>query len=380
MSASDIRPKRKLRVGILGATGAVGQMFVGLLRGHPWFETTHLVASERSAGRAYADAVTWIGSDDVPRAAAALRVLTSDELFADDDPPDFVFSGLDSSVAGDLEARMEAAGIPVVSNARNHRMEPDVPLLIPDINPDHAALIDARRERSGGRGFIVTNPNCSTVGLATVLHPLNEALGVGRVHVATLQALSGAGYPGLSAIDTTANVIPYIAGEEAKLESEPQKILGRLRGAAVEPAAFVVSAQCSRVPVVHGHVLNVSVEFERAGEAADDVPGAVRRILDSYRPPPVVASLPSAVKRPIEVTDRPDRPQPVRDVMAGGGMTVTVGRIRPCTVFDVRFTALVHNTVRGAAGCAVLNAELLAAEGYLAAAPENEREAAYYDG
>lgn len=369
---------RKLRVGILGATGAVGQMFVRMLDGHPWFEATCLVASERSAGRPYGDVVTWIGSDEVPRSVAELRVLTADELLSGDHLPDFVFSGLDSSVAGELESRFESAGIPVISNARNHRMEPDVPLLIPDINPSHAALVDVRRARTGSRGFIATNPNCSTVGLATVLHPLHAAFGIRSVQVTTLQALSGAGYPGLSAIDTTANVIPYIAGEEEKLASEPLKILGHLDGASIEPADFDVSAQCNRVPVVDGHVLNISIGFERPPADRDDVALEVARVLDAYRPPAAVARLPSAVERPIVVTQRPDRPQPVRDVLAGRGMTVTVGRVRPCAVQDVKFTALVHNTVRGAAGCALMNAEYLLAEGYLETVPGNELQPAYF--
>ncbi|NNF04041.1 MAG: aspartate-semialdehyde dehydrogenase [Rhodothermales bacterium] len=367
-------------VGILGATGAVGQMFVRLLQGHPWFDVTHLVASERSAGRSYGEAVSWVGSDDIPVAIAALPVVSPDHVLSDGNAPDFVFSGLDSSVAGELEARFESAGVPVISNARNHRMEPDVPLLIPDINPSHSALIEARRARTGSSGFIATNPNCSTVGLATVLHPLHDAFGVRAVQVATMQALSGAGYPGLSAIDTTANVIPYIAGEEEKLASEPLKILGRLEGVAVHPADFVVSAQCSRVPVVDGHVLNISVGLANPPGSADETVSSVRRVLDAYRPPASVARLPSAVDRPIVVTERDDRPQPVRDVLAGGGMTVTVGRIRACEVLDVKFTALVHNTVRGAAGCAVLNAEYLASEGYFAFVHENEQEPAYFGG
>ncbi len=242
----------KLRVGILGATGAVGQQFVRLLDGHPWFEVTALAASERSAGRPYREATRWVLGSEIPAALADQEVVLAQPGL----PCDFVFSGLDANVAGDLEAAFAASGVPVISNARNHRMDPAVPLLIPEVNPDHTALID---RQSYGDGFIVTNPNCSTVGLVCALKPLHDAFGVEQVHVVTMQALSGAGYPGVPSLDALGNVIPYIGGEEEKMAAEPLKLLGALGADGVQEATFTVSAQCNRVPVIDGHLLCVSV-------------------------------------------------------------------------------------------------------------------------
>lgn len=348
----------RIRAGILGATGAVGQKFVELLRDHPWFEVTALAASERSAGRRYADAVRWIGDGRVPGAAAALEVRPAE-------PPldcDFVFSGLDASVAGDVELAFARAGYPVISNARNHRMAPDVPLLIPEVNPDHVALVD--RQRHGG-GYIVTNPNCSTVGLTMALAPLHRAFGVRSVLVTTFQALSGAGYPGVASLDAVANVVPYIGGEEDKVATEPRRLLGTLDSGGIVEADLAISAQCNRVPVVDGHLECVSVRFDRPPSD----PGAVADALRSFAPPADVAGLPSAPDHPVQVLDEPDAPQPRRHVMAGNGMTVSVGRIRPCEVLDVKFVLLVHNTIRGAAGGAILNAELLVRTGRLTRRP-----------
>ena len=350
------------RVGILGATGAVGQTFVQLLDGHPWFEITALAASERSAGKTYREAANWLAGDPMPEAVANMVVESTA-------PPldcDLVFSGLSSSVAGEVERAFAAAGYPVISNAKNYRMAADVPLLIPEVNPDHIGLLD---HQDRGAGFIVTNPNCSTVGLVCALRPLQDAFSVETVQVTTLQALSGAGYPGVSALDALGNVIPYIGGEEDKLATEPKKLLGRLAGDRIEPAALTVSAQCTRVPVRDGHLETISVKLARPA-----TPGDVSDAFEAFVSPLAEMNLPSAPETFIEVCDDERFPQPHRHVQRGGGMTVSVGRIRACEVLDVKFVSLVHNTVRGAAGGAVLNAELLAEQGYLKtreAAPAN---------
>ncbi len=344
--------KKKFSVGILGATGAVGQKFVQILHGHPWFEITALAASKRSAGKPYHEAVQWIGSSPIPEEIRDMDVVEGTPNL----PCDFVFSGLSSSVAGRIEQEFADAGYPVISNARNYRMEPDVPLLIPEINPSHAALIE-QQEREG---FIVTNPNCSTVGLVCALHPLVQAFGVEQVQVTTLQALSGAGYPGVSSLDALGNVVPYIRGEEDKIASEPRKLLGTLRNGAIEPAAITISAQCNRVPVLEGHLECISVKLRQNATVA-----AVKEAFLAHESPIKSLGLPSAPDQLIRVFDEPDFPQPRRHADLGKGMNVSVGRIRPCEVLDVKFVALVHNTVRGAAGGAVLNAELLAENGYL---------------
>ncbi|NBC16803.1 MAG: aspartate-semialdehyde dehydrogenase [Bacteroidetes bacterium] len=347
--------QRPYRVGILGATGAVGQKFVEILEGHPWFEITVLAASERSAGKPYRTAANWIGTTPIPKALADREVV----LGAPGVGCDFVFSGLSSSVAGEIERTFAEAGYPVISNARNYRMEDDVPLLIPEVNPDHAALID--RQQWPGGGFIVTNPNCSTVGLVCALKPLVDAFGVEQVQVTTLQALSGAGYPGVASLDALGNVVPYIGGEEEKMVAEPRKLLGTLRDGRVDPATLTVSAQCNRVPVLDGHMLCVSVKL-----AARATPDAVRVAFEGYQSPIADLNLPSAPDALVQVFDEPHFPQPRRHAEQGQGMKVSIGRIRPCEVLDTKFVALVHNTVRGAAGGAVLNAELLVERGYLA--------------
>ena len=341
------------RAGILGATGAVGQKFVELLLDHPWFEITALAASERSAGRTYEDAASWMGACELPEHIARMEVQeTTPDL-----PCDFVFSGLSSSVAGDVETAFAKAGYPVISNARNHRMRDDVPLIIPEINPDHLGLIAAQDD---GDGFIVTNPNCSTVGLACALQPLEENFGVEAVQVTTLQALSGAGYPGVPSLDAVGNVIPFIGGEEDKLASEPLKILGTFDGESVRPAEIAISAQCNRVPVVDGHTECVSVKLAEPADAA-----AVRRAIEAFQSPIADEQLPSAPEKLFYIHESEDGPQPRRHTHLGKGMTISIGRIRPCDVLDMKFVVLVHNTIRGAAGVAVLNAELLAKRGYL---------------
>ncbi|MEM1055966.1 MAG: aspartate-semialdehyde dehydrogenase [Bacteroidota bacterium] len=341
-----------IRVGILGATGAVGQTFVRLLDGHPTFAVAALAASERSAGRPYREACSWTQDQPMPEWAADLTVQPCNPAAME---VDLVFSGLDSSVAGEIEQAFAKAGVPVVSNARNHRMELDVPLLIPEVNPDHLALV--RRQSFPDGGYIVTNPNCSTVGLVVALKPLHDAFGVEAAHVVTMQALSGAGYPGVASLDALGNVVPHIGGEEDKLATEPRKLLGTLTEAGVVPAEITVSAQCNRVPVIDGHTECVSVRLGGSPGAAE-----VEQVLRDWRSPLDGRDLPTAPARPLLVVDGTG-PQPRRHVHLGGGMTVTVGQIQDCPVLGVKFVVLSHNTVRGAAGGAILNAELLVAEG-----------------
>lgn len=345
----------KLRVGILGATGAVGQKFIRLLEDHPWFEITAVAASERSAGKPYHEAAHWIEDTPLPSAVADLVV---QECVPGLDC-DFVFSGLDSSVAGHVEKAFAEAGYPVISNAKNHRMDPDVPLLIPEVNPEHLSLVERRSFPDGG--YIVTNPNCATVGLVVALKPLQDAFGIEAVHVTTMQALSGAGYPGVASLDATANVIPFIRGEEDKLETEPLRILAPLSdGPSVELLDFGISAQCNRVPVIEGHTECVSVKLTGSPSIEQ-----IRRALDEWQAPAEVRALPSSPEHCLWVDDAVAAPQPRRDVHRGAGMTVSVGRVRPCPLYDVRFVVLSHNTVRGAAGGAILNAELLCTRGKL---------------
>jgi aspartate-semialdehyde dehydrogenase len=346
----------RIPVGILGATGAVGQRFAQLLADHPWFEVTDVAASDRSAGKPYREACTW----RLPGAPAS-RI--GELVVAPIDGPfqaKLLFSGLDSSVAGEAETALAGRGHAVVSNSRNHRMDPDVPLLVPEINPDHLDALAVQRKRTGG-GYVVTNPNCSVVGLAMALAPLHRAFGLESVAVATLQAISGAGYPGVASLDIADNVIPYIGGgEEEKIESEPQKILGRFRDGAFRPADFPISASVHRVAVVDGHTMAIFVRLAKKAGAKD-----AARVLAEWRSEPQERELPSAPRRPLHVLDAPDRPQPRLDRDREGGMAVSVGRVRADRVFDLKLEALVHNTIRGAAGAAILNAELLRVRGLL---------------
>jgi aspartate-semialdehyde dehydrogenase len=347
----------KWRVGILGATGAVGQQMIQLLVEHPWFTVAELGASERSAGKPYSAAVHWNLNGTFPRAVGDLVVKPAS-------PPmdcDFVLSALDASVAGPLEEEFARAGYPVISNSKNHRMAEDVPLVIPEINADHLGLLPIQRSRRGyTTGYLVTNPNCSTIGLAMALAPLEAAFGVTEVFVVTMQAISGAGYPGVPSLDILDNVIPHIGGEEEKVQTEPRKILGRFADGAVKFAEMKLSAHCNRVHVLDGHTEAVSVRLRRKASLAE-----VRDALASFAGEPQKLRLPSAPTHPIVVADDPSRPQPRRDRDTGRGMSVVVGRIRPCEIADFKFTLLVHNTIRGAAGAAILNAELLASRGEL---------------
>jgi aspartate-semialdehyde dehydrogenase len=355
MSTADSTGGRSMEVGILGATGMVGQQFVRLLAGHPWFKTTWLAASERSEGRTYAEAMKWRLSAPPPDDVLGMTV----EACTPGRAPRILFSALDAGAAQDIEPAFAAAGHIVVSNARSFRMDAAVPLVIPEVNPDHLTLIARQRRERGWKGAIVTNPNCSTVVLSVVLAPLRK-FGLSRVMVTTLQAVSGAGYPGVPSLDILGNVIPSISGEEEKMESETQKILGALEREGVTPYPLTVSATTTRVPVVDGHTEAVSIEFEEKPSLAD-----VRAALESFRGRPQELQLPTAPPAPIVYLSQPDRPQPRLDVERDNGMTITVGRLRACSVLGTKLVALGHNTVRGAAGAAILNAELMVAEGML---------------
>jgi len=345
----------KVPVAVLGATGAVGQAFIRVLASHPWFDLVEVAASERSAGRSYEEAARWIGDDQIPARVAALMVLPCDPKNV---KSPIVFSALDSGIAGEAEAAFANAGRAVLSNAKNYRMEPDVPLVIAEVNPDHLDILEVQRRNRKWKGAIVTNGNCAAIAAVLPLAPLHQTFGVKKVFVATMQAVSGAGYPGVPSLDILGNVIPFIKDEEPKLEAEVRKFLGRLGGDRINDAPITVSAHTNRVPVEHGHTVVMSIELERKADI-----GAVSQAIASWRGASEACGLPSSPDRPLIVTDQPDRPQPRRDVNAGNGMSVTVGRVRRDTLFDVKLVALGHNIIRGAAGASVLNAELMAATG-----------------
>jgi len=344
---------KKIPVAVLGATGSVGQKFIELLQGHPWFEIVALAASERSAGKPYGEVVNWVSDMPLPAAIAGMTVRECKPGL----PGRVAFSGLDASVAGEMETAFARAGYAVVSNAKNHRMKADVPLLVPEINSDHLALV---KRQSGGKGFIITNPNCSTVGLALALKPLDDAFGLEAVQVVTMQALSGAGYPGVPALDILDNVLPFIAGEEEKLQSEPLKILGRFNGMQIENQKISISAQCNRVAVRDAHLESVSVKLKKSVKS-----GELIEVWRNFSSGKDVQDLPFAPEKAVVYGDAPNFPQPHLHRMLGKGMTVSVGRLKSCPVLDYRFVLLVHNTIRGAAGGAILNAELLYKKGYL---------------
>lgn len=341
-------------VAILGATGAVGQTFIRCLRDHPWFEIAELAASERSAGRRYGDVTRWLDGE-LPDELADRTVLPCDPAAV---RAPIVFSALDSAVAGELEPAFARAGAMVLSNAKNFRMEPDVPLVIPEVNPSHLQLLDAQRRVRGWRGGIVTNANCAATVATVALAPLHQAFGVRQVFATTLQAVSGAGYPGVASLDILGNVIPFIAEEEPKIEREIPKMLGCVDAGALVPAPIRVSAHANRVPVQHGHTVCMSVKLERAVDPAEALEALAR-----WEPPGDVRGLPTAPAQPLVVSHAPDRPQARRDVELGRGMTVVVGRVRADPQLDLRLVALGHNTIRGAAGGSVLNAELLVSSG-----------------
>jgi aspartate-semialdehyde dehydrogenase len=346
----------KIPVGVLGATGMVGQQFICQLQDHPLFELTWLGASERSAGKAYPDAARWVQDRDIPAAIVAQTVQLATPT---DSAPKLMFSAMDASVAGEIEQAFAKAGHVIVSNSKNHRMIADVPLLVPEINADHLGIIAAQRENHGWSGAIITNPNCSTIALTMGLAPLRP-FGIKRILAATLQAISGAGYPGLPSVDIVANVIPHIGGEEEKMQVETAKILGSFVDGRIELLGAPMSAHCNRVQVVDGHTVCVSVDLE-AKPSIDELKAA----FTSFRGVPQHKSLHTAPKQPIHLMSEPDRPQPRRDAMRENGMAVSVGRVRECPILGYKFVVLGHNTIRGAAGAAVLNAELLHSEGWL---------------
>lgn len=345
----------KVPVGILGATGMVGQHFVKFLQNHPQFELTWVGASDRSAGKKYREATAWRLDGEMPAGTAELTVAECKPGNA----PKLVFSATDASVATEIEQSFARAGHVVVSNSKNHRMDADVPLLVPEVNAEHLALAAGQRAGRNWPGLIVTNPNCSTVGLTMALGPL-KPFGIQQVIVTTEQAISGAGYPGVPSVDINANVVPFIGGEEEKMQIETQKILGDVVNGIFTPLDAQVSATCTRVPVLDGHLVCVSVKLKTKPSESEIIAA-----FQEFRGIPQRKNLPSAPKQPIIYLDAQDRPQPRRDVNRENGMAVFVGRLRPCPVFDYKFIALVHNTVRGAAGAAVLNAELMLSEGLL---------------
>lgn len=354
-----IQPPNKIRVAILGATGAVGQRFFSLLSDHPWFEVVAVTGSDRSIGRRFSDAVNWILPGQLPDLAERLTVEPND---SDLGGAGLVFSALPSRVAAETEQRLASRGVVVCSNASAHRMDDDVPLLIPEINPDHLAMVRYQQRARGWDGMIVTSPNCATTGLIFPLKALQQSFGVSAVHVVSMQAISGAGYPGVPAADILDNVLPHIPGEEEKLETEPCKLLGTASEQEIKPALIAISAQTHRVPVTDGHLLAFSVGLSTSASLEE-----VEEALHNWRGPSAVADLPSAPSMPMEYLANPDRPQPRLDRNLHAGMTVSVGRLRPCPVLDFRMISLVHNTLRGAASGAILNAEFLVAQGYLEA-------------
>src|SRR6266850_324958 len=346
----------KLLVGILGATGIVGQRFIQLLEHHPWFEVSWLAASDRSEGRPYAEAARWRLKTAIPDRVAQMKVSPATPNGA----PKIIFAALDASIAKEMEPQFAAAGCAVVSNSSALRMQSDVPLVIPEVNADHIRLIETQPWRRASGGFAVTNPNCSAIGLVLALAPLHQRFGLETVMAVTMQAVSGAGYPGVASLDILGNVIPYIAKEEEKMEEETQKLLGKLNGSGVIPAGFAMSAQCNRVAVEDGHTESVSVKLKKKAQPAEII-----RTWNEFRSAPQELRLPSAPEQPVRYVEGIDRPQPRLDVDCGAGMTTSVGRLRKCNVLDWKFTVLSHNTIRGAAGAALLNAELLKAKGYL---------------
>ena len=346
----------KVPVGVLGATGIVGQRFLQMLERHPWFEVGWLAASERSEGRRYAEAVRWRLRTPIPPNVAELPVSAARPEGA----PRIVFAALDASIAAELEPRFAAAGHAVITNSSALRMQKDVPLVIPEVNAGHLKVLECQSWRRQSGGFVVTNPNCSAIGLVLALAPLEQQFGLEKVMAVTMQAVSGAGYPGVASLDILGNVIPYIAKEEQKMEEETRKLLGYVRDGHIELAELAVSGQCNRVAVEDGHTESVSVKLKKKA-GAEEIIAAWKK----FRSLPQELRLPSAPEQPVEYLAAPDRPQPRFDVDRGAGMTACVGRLRPCGVLDWKFTVLSHNTIRGAAGAALLNAELLKAQGYL---------------
>ena len=355
MSSASIVENKKIPVAVLGATGSVGQRFVQLLAGHPWFRLAEVVASERSAGQRYREATDWRLNAEMPDDARELTVKGYD---ANLDSP-VVFSALPGEVAEEIEQRMAREGRGLFSNTSFHRMAPDVPLLIPEVNPDHADALDLQRGNRGWRGFIVTNPNCSAIHLVLALKPLHDAFGIDALAVTTMQAVSGAGYPGVPSLDMIDNVVPFIGSEEEKMTEETKKLLGGFDGE-FRPAELTMSAHCNRVSVRDGHTECVSIRFRSAASPQD-----AAEVMAAFRAKPQELGLPSAPQRPVIVRQEQNRPQPILDRDAENGMATTVGRVRECALLGTKFVLLGHNTIRGAAGASILNAELFKVQGLL---------------
>lgn len=354
-----IAMKKKYSVGILGATGMVGQRYIQLLEEHPWFEVTWLAASDRSSGKTYGEAAKWRLDTPLPERIAKMAVSPAEPEGA----PKIIFASVDAAIAREMEPKFAAAGCAVISNSSAFRMAPNVPLVLPEVNADHLRMIEEQPSRKESGGFIVTNSNCSAMGLVLALKPIEERFGIEQIFVTTMQAVSGAGYPGVASMDILDNVIPFIGGEEEKMETETLKLLGRLEGHAVAPLAAKMTAHCNRVAVVDGHTECVSLKLgKKLGREIrrEDILGAWK----DFRPLAGLG-LPFSPEQPIEWREQNDRPQPRLDRNRGKGMTVTVGRLRPCNVLDWKFVLLSHNTVRGAAGATILNAEMLASLGKL---------------
>lgn len=344
--------EKKIDIAILGATGSVGQKFVELLSDHPWFQIAEVAASEKSSGKKYKDATNWIMQSKLEDRVAELEVKSCQPNL----DSKFVFSALDASVAGEIESDFAKAGYYVISNARNHRFDNDVPLVIPEVNPDHLEIV---KQQKFGKGFIVTNPNCSTIGLVLALKPLHEKFGIESVNVVTMQAISGGGYPGIPSMDILDNVIPFISGEENKMETEPLKILGIIKDNKLEHAQIKISAQCNRVAVQDGHLEAVQIKFTNKPTKPEIID-----IWNNFKAEPQVLNLPSAPKNPIIYFENDKHPQPKTHRNLDKGMAVSVGRLRECSLFDYKFVVLSHNTIRGAAGGTILVAELLKAKGF----------------
>lgn len=348
-----------MKVGILGATGAVGQKFIRLLQGHPWFEIAALGASERSAGKKYIDAANWVEDVDLPDYVAEMTVSNCDP--SDISDVDFVFSGLDSSVATEIEGAFAKAGIPVISNAKNYRQDPTVPLLVPEVNPDHIELIPTQKFTEDGSGWIVTNPNCVAVPLSLALKPIYDAFGISALQVTTMQAISGAGYPGVASLDILGNVVPFIGGEEPKIAPETQKLLGHYSDGVITEPKYPVDSTCTRVPTLNGHMAAVNVKVTNKPASIEEVKEAVL----NFKNPIADLDLPFAPKQVIRLHEKETYPQPRLHADHANGMQLHMGRLRSAEIFDISFVCMAHNTIRGAAGGAILNAELLVKKGYL---------------
>jgi aspartate-semialdehyde dehydrogenase len=346
----------KLKAGILGATGMVGQRFIQLLNDHPWFEVSALAGSERSAGRKYKEACNWRMEGDIPEAIADMQVQAAI-------PPleaDFIFSALPANVAREIEPEFARAGYTICSNSSAFRYEDDIPVIIPEVNPDHLGMLAGQKDTRGWDGLIITSPNCTTSGAVFPLKPLEEVFGIEKVFLVSMQAVSGAGYPGLSYLSIADNVVPLIEGEEKKLELEARLLLGKIQGQKRINAPMTISAQANRVPVIDGHTICLSVKLAKQATMEE-----VQDALENYQWPAIAGQLPSAPEQPMILRKEPDRPQPRLDRMANAGMSVSIGRLRPCPILDIRLVAVVHNTLRGAASGSILNAELLKVKGYL---------------